>query len=73
MPSYEEQLGTPAPRAEELGSEPEVDTVSVSEVLKDSADREKIYMSQTTRYYNLVPGIELEDSDNLEYETIDLH
>lgn len=73
VPSYEEQLGTPAPRAEELGSEPEVDTVSVSEVLKDSADREKIYMSQTTRYYNLVPGIELEDSDNLEYETIDLH
>ncbi|XP_059709938.1 uncharacterized protein LOC132331027 [Haemorhous mexicanus] len=73
VPSYEGQLGTPAPRAEELGSEPEVDTVSVSEVLKDSADREKIYMSQTTSYYNLVPGIELEDSDNLEYETIDLH
>ncbi|XP_033919979.1 uncharacterized protein [Melopsittacus undulatus] len=82
MPSYEGQrvtgLGrqqdTPSPRAEELGgSEPEVDTVSVSEVLKDSADREKIYMSQSTNYYNLVPGIELEDSDNVEYESIDLH
>ncbi|XP_064521469.1 SLIT and NTRK-like protein 6 [Pseudopipra pipra] len=72
--AYEGQLGTLAPRAEELGgSEPEVDAVSVSEVLKDSADREKIYMSQSTNYYNLVPGIELEDSDNLEYETIDLH
>ncbi|XP_075364754.1 uncharacterized protein LOC142412804 [Mycteria americana] len=68
------QQDTPAPRAEELGgSEPEVDTVSVSEVLKDSADREKIYMTQSTNYYNLVPGIELEDSDNLEYENIDLH
>lgn len=68
------QQGTPSPRAEELGgSEPEVDTVSVSEVLKDSADREKIYMSQSTNYYNLVPGIELEDSDNVEYENIDLH
>ncbi|XP_069644988.1 SLIT and NTRK-like protein 3 [Haliaeetus albicilla] len=69
-----QQEDTAAPRAEELGgSEPEVDTVSVSEVLKDSADREKIYMSQSTDYYNLVPGIELEDSDNLEYENIDLH
>lgn len=68
------QQDTPAPRAEDLGSsEPEVDTVSVSEVLKDSADREKIYMSQSTNYYNLVPSIDLEDSDNLEYENIDLH
>ncbi|XP_067996625.1 uncharacterized protein [Melanerpes formicivorus] len=68
------QWGNPAPRAEELGSsEPEVDTVSVSEVLKDSANREKMYLSQSTNYYNLVPGIELEDSDNLEYESIDLH
>ncbi|XP_062437583.1 uncharacterized protein LOC134143495 [Rhea pennata] len=62
------------PRAEELvGSEAEAETVSVSDVLKDSADREKMYMSQSTNYYNLVPGIELEDSDNLEYENIDLH
>ncbi|XP_075280204.1 uncharacterized protein LOC142361698 [Opisthocomus hoazin] len=68
------QQDTLAPRAEELGgNETEVDTVSVSEVLKDSSDREKIYMSQSTNYYNLVPGIELEDSDNLEYENIDLH
>ncbi|XP_030311130.1 chondroadherin-like protein [Calypte anna] len=70
------QQDTPSQRAEELGSsEPEVDTVSVSEVLKDSADREKMYMIQSTNYYNLVPGIELEDSDNieLEYESIDLH
>ncbi|XP_071421287.1 leucine-rich repeat and transmembrane domain-containing protein 1-like [Pithys albifrons albifrons] len=74
VPPHEGQLDISAPRAEELGdSEPEVDTVSVSEVLKDSADREKIYMSQSSNYYNLVPGIELEDSDNLEYETIDLH
>ncbi|XP_069718263.1 uncharacterized protein [Phaenicophaeus curvirostris] len=82
VPTHEGQQGTgpgrqrdtPALRAEELGvNEPEVDTVSVSEVLKDSADREKIYMSQSTDYYNLVPGIELEDSDNLEYENIDLH
>ncbi|XP_053929137.1 SLIT and NTRK-like protein 5 isoform X2 [Cuculus canorus] len=74
VPAHEGQQGTPALRAEELGvNEPEVDTVSVSEVLKDSADREKIYMSQSTNYYNLVPGIELEDSDNLEYENIDLH
>ncbi|KAM6065678.1 uncharacterized protein VSU04_007076 [Chlamydotis macqueenii] len=81
VPIYEGQQGggpsrqrdTPALRAEELGaSEPEVDAVSVSEVLKDSADREKIYMNQSTNYYNLVPGIELEDSDNLEYENIDL-
>uniref|UniRef100_A0A8B9ISJ1 Uncharacterized protein n=1 Tax=Amazona collaria TaxID=241587 RepID=A0A8B9ISJ1_9PSIT len=68
------QWDTPLQGAEELGgSGPEVDTVSVSEVLKDSADREKIYMSQSTNYYNLVPGIELEDSDNVEYENIDLH
>ncbi|XP_021141319.2 slit homolog 1 protein isoform X1 [Columba livia] len=82
VPVHERQQGTelsrqqdtPTPRAEELGgSEPEVDAVSVSEVLKDSADREKMYMSQSTNYYNLVPGIELEDSDNLEYENIDLH
>lgn len=82
VPTHEVQRGmmldrqwdTPAPRVEELGSsEPEVDTVSVSEVLKDSTNREKMYLSQSTNYYNLVPGIELEDSDNLEYESIDLH
>lgn len=68
------QRGAPGAGGEELGgSGAEGDTVSVSDVLKDSADREKIYMNQATNYYNLVPGIELEDSDNLEYENIDLH
>lgn len=55
-----------------MGGEPEADTVSVTDVLKDSADREKLYMSQSVDYYNLVPGIELEDSDHLEYENVDL-
>ncbi|XP_010221387.1 PREDICTED: immunoglobulin superfamily containing leucine-rich repeat protein-like [Tinamus guttatus] len=69
-----EQDPPASPRAEELvGSAAEAETVSVSDVLRDSADREKMYMSQATNYYNLVPGIELEDSDNLEYENIDLH
>ncbi|XP_064372189.1 uncharacterized protein LOC112985332 [Dromaius novaehollandiae] len=72
-PGMEQDTLAP-PKAEELvGSEAEAETVSVSDVLKDSADREKMYMSQSTNYYNLVPGIELEDSDNLEYENIDLH
>uniref|UniRef100_A0A8B9CK19 Bestrophin homolog n=1 Tax=Anser brachyrhynchus TaxID=132585 RepID=A0A8B9CK19_9AVES len=61
------QRGAPGAGVEELGgSGAEGDTVSVSDVLKDSADREKIYMNQATNYYNLVPGIELEDSDNLD-------
>uniref|UniRef100_A0A8C3SYU3 Uncharacterized protein n=1 Tax=Chelydra serpentina TaxID=8475 RepID=A0A8C3SYU3_CHESE len=64
----------PAPAAEELaGSDPEAETVSVTDVLKDSVDREKLYMSQAVDYYNLVPAIELEDSDHQEYENIDLH
>ncbi|XP_013996943.1 leucine-rich repeat, immunoglobulin-like domain and transmembrane domain-containing protein 1 [Salmo salar] len=42
----------------------ELDTVSVTEVMKDSADREKAYMTQSTEYYSLVPGIDLEDSDH---------
>ncbi|KAM5148143.1 uncharacterized protein ACMZJ9_011825 [Mantella aurantiaca] len=54
--------------AEEL----EVDAVSVTEVMKDSADREKLYLNQSTDYYSLVPGIELEDSDHCEYESVDL-
>ncbi|XP_008107746.1 bestrophin-4 isoform X2 [Anolis carolinensis] len=53
------------------GGESEAETVSVTDVLKDSADREKLYMNQSD-YYNLVPGIELEDSDHMEYENIDL-
>ncbi|XP_075472290.1 uncharacterized protein LOC142503634 [Ascaphus truei] len=54
------------------GDEPEVETVSVTEVMKDSTDREKLYMNQATDYYSLVPGIELEDSDHCEYESVDL-
>lgn len=50
----------------------ELDTVSVTEVMKDSADREKAYLTQSTEYYSLVPGIELEDSDHGEYENVDL-
>ncbi|XP_029971752.1 uncharacterized protein LOC115406035 isoform X2 [Salarias fasciatus] len=42
----------------------ELDAVSVTEVMKDSADREKAYLTQSTEYYSLVPGIELEDSDH---------
>lgn len=53
-------------------SKTELDTVSVTEVLKDSADREKAYLTQSTEYYSLVPGIELEDSDHGEYENVDL-
>ncbi|XP_067309155.1 leucine-rich repeat-containing protein 38 isoform X2 [Pseudorasbora parva] len=51
---------------------PDLDTVSVSEVMKDSADREKAYLTQSTEYYSLVPGIEIEDSDHGEYESVDL-
>ncbi|KAM4642661.1 uncharacterized protein O3C94_016963 isoform 2-T2 [Discoglossus pictus] len=54
------------------GEEPEVETVSVTDVMKDSTDREKMYMNQATDYYSLVPGIELEDSDHCEYESVDL-
>lgn len=53
-------------------SKTELDTVSVTEVMKDSADREKAYMTQSTEYYSLVPGIELEDSDHGDYENVDL-
>ncbi|KAG8013841.1 hypothetical protein GBF38_016036 [Nibea albiflora] len=53
-------------------SKAELDTVSVTEVMKDSADREKAYMTQSTEYYSLVPGIELEDSDHGEYENVSL-
>ncbi|XP_047446667.1 leucine-rich repeat, immunoglobulin-like domain and transmembrane domain-containing protein 1 [Mugil cephalus] len=53
-------------------SKTELDVVSVTEVMKDSADREKAYLAQSTEYYSLVPGIELEDSDHGEYENVDL-
>uniref|UniRef100_A0A8C8VPV4 LRRCT domain-containing protein n=1 Tax=Pelusios castaneus TaxID=367368 RepID=A0A8C8VPV4_9SAUR len=55
------------------GGEPEAETESVTEVLKDSVDREKLYLSQAVDYYSLVPAIELEDSDHQEYESVDLH
>ncbi|XP_057712852.1 leucine-rich repeat-containing protein 38 [Corythoichthys intestinalis] len=44
-------------------SKSEPDAVSVTEVLKDSTDREKAYMTQSTQYYSLVPVIQLDDSD----------
>ncbi|XP_070829381.1 leucine-rich repeat, immunoglobulin-like domain and transmembrane domain-containing protein 1 [Chaetodon trifascialis] len=50
----------------------DLDAVSVTEVMKDSADREKAYLTQSTEYYSLVPGIELEDSDHGEYENVSL-
>lgn len=56
----------------DVASKTELDTVSVTEVMKDSADREKAYMTQSTEYYSLVPGLELEDSDHGEYENVDL-
>lgn len=54
------------------GVESEAETVSVTDVLNESTDREKLYMNQSVDYYNLVPGIELEDSDHMEYENVDL-
>ncbi|XP_067109610.1 leucine-rich repeat-containing protein 24 isoform X1 [Osmerus mordax] len=56
----------------EVGGKKELDAVSVTEVMKDSADREKAYLTQSTEYYSLVPGIDLEDSDHGEYESVDL-
>ncbi|XP_055738432.1 trophoblast glycoprotein-like [Salvelinus fontinalis] len=67
-----------------LGGQAELDAVSVTEVMKDSADREKAYMTQSTEYYSLVPGMDLDDSDHAsdqasnhasdhaEYESVDL-
>lgn len=57
---------------QELDSKQDLETVSVSEVMRDSADREKAYMTQSTKYYSLVPGLEIEDSDHGEYERVDL-
>ncbi|XP_051278717.1 leucine-rich repeat-containing protein 26 isoform X1 [Dicentrarchus labrax] len=67
--STDGKLGSQGPDG---ASKAELDTVSVTEVMKDSADREKAYMTQSTEYYSLVPGIELEDSDHGEYENINL-
>lgn len=57
---------------DEVDSKQDLETLSVTEVMKDSADREKAYMTQSTKYYSLVPGLELEDSDHAEYESVDL-
>lgn len=56
----------------DLESKQDLETVSVSEVMRDSADREKAYMTQSTKYYSLVPGLEIDDSDHGEYESVDL-
>ncbi|XP_055084570.1 leucine-rich repeat and transmembrane domain-containing protein 1 [Periophthalmus magnuspinnatus] len=50
----------------------EVDAVSVTEVLRDSTDREKAYLTQSTEYYSLVPGLQLDDSDHGEFDNVDL-
>ncbi|KAJ8270860.1 hypothetical protein GJAV_G00120090 [Gymnothorax javanicus] len=66
-------LGTQErPESQATDERTDVETVSVTEVLKDSADREKAYMAQSTEYYSLVPGIDLEDSDHGDYENVDL-
>ncbi|CAN9503010.1 unnamed protein product [Ophioblennius macclurei] len=64
--------GMPASQEPDGISKTELDAVSVTEVMKDSTDREKAYLTQSTEYYSLVPGIELEDSDHGEYENVDL-
>lgn len=66
--SPEEQKGSEEPDGV---SRTELDTVSVTEVMKDSSDREKAYLTQSTEYYSLVPGIELDDSDHGDYENVD--
>lgn len=65
-----ESRDRPESQTEEDRTDPE--TVSVTEVMKDSADREKAYLAQSTEYYSLVPGIDLDDSDHCEYESVDL-
>ncbi|KAL6103812.1 uncharacterized protein ACO6RY_13683 [Pungitius sinensis] len=64
--------GKRGPRGPDAAGRAELDSVSVTEVMKDSADREKAYLTQSTEYYSLVPGIELEDSDHGEYEDVRL-
>ncbi|XP_040027763.2 uncharacterized protein LOC120816297 isoform X2 [Gasterosteus aculeatus] len=59
-------------RGPDAPAKADLDSVSVTEVMKDSADREKAYLTQSTEYYSLVPGIELEDSDHGEYEDVSL-
>ncbi|XP_020368383.1 amphoterin-induced protein 1 [Rhincodon typus] len=54
---------------EEVHAEPVL--VNVTEELQES-DHQRIYMNKSANYYNLVPDIELDDSDHGEYENIDL-
>ncbi|XP_049603411.1 leucine-rich repeat-containing protein 38 [Syngnathus scovelli] len=54
----------PSGSEERRPSKSELDAVSVTEVLKDSNDREKAYMTQSTEYYSLVPEIHLDNSDH---------
>ncbi|XP_019383866.1 PREDICTED: chondroadherin-like protein [Gavialis gangeticus] len=60
-------LGT-EPAGEEPAGGPEAERLSMSEVLRDSAAREKLYRSQAAEYYSLVPGLEPDDS----YESVEL-
>ncbi|XP_054479374.1 leucine-rich repeat-containing protein 26 [Anoplopoma fimbria] len=64
--------GKQGPQGPDMDGKTDLDSVSVTEVMKDSADREKAYLTQSTEYYSLVPGIELEDSDHGEYENVSL-
>ncbi|XP_034410744.1 leucine-rich repeat-containing protein 38 [Cyclopterus lumpus] len=64
--------GEQGPQGPDVAGKADLDSVSVTEVMKDSADREKAYLTQSTEYYSLVPGIELEDSDHGEYENVSL-
>lgn len=50
----------------------ELDAVSVTDVMQDSANREKAYLTQSTEYYSLLPGFQLDDSDHGEYENVSL-
>lgn len=54
---------------EEVHAQPEL--VSAAEELQE-VDRQRLYMNKSANYYNLVPGIELDDSDHGEYENVDL-
>ncbi|XP_053293614.1 uncharacterized protein si:ch211-106k21.5 [Pleuronectes platessa] len=72
LPCSSSTEGKQGPQEPDGVSKTELDTVSVTEVMKDSSDREKAYMTQSTEYYSLVPGIELEDSDHGDYENVDL-
>ncbi|KAL4608247.1 leucine-rich repeat, immunoglobulin-like domain and transmembrane domain-containing protein 2 [Arapaima gigas] len=76
--SYEGPTANPRPDLEGVqkssakDGKADLDTVSVTEVMQDSANREKAYLTQSTEYYSLVPGIDLEDSDHGENESAPL-